>query len=75
MILFEAEDDITSGSIVGAVLEGCPKASDDTGTDITMSGSSTICYNPAVIDDIDIASLQTTSVAAVPGTFQELAGE
>jgi hypothetical protein len=75
MILFEAEDDINSGSIVGAVLEGCPKASDDTGTDITMSGGSTICYNPTVINNINIASLKTTTVAAMPGTLQEIAGE
>ncbi len=74
MILFEAEDDINSGSIVGAVLEGCPKASDDTGTDITMSGGS-ICYNPTVINNINIASLKTTTVAAMPGTLQEIAGE
>jgi Tfp pilus assembly protein PilX len=75
MILFEAEDDINSGSIVGAVLEGCPKASDDTGTDITMSGSATICYNPTIINNINIASLKTTTVAAMPGTLQEIAGE
>jgi hypothetical protein len=75
MILFEAEDDINSGRIIGAVLEGCPNASDDTGTDITMSGGSTICYNPTIINNIDIASLKTTTVAAVPGTVEEIAGD
>jgi hypothetical protein len=72
MILFEAECDINSGSIVGAVMEGCPKASDDTGNDLTLSGSSTICYNQTVINNCTSDSLTTTSSGVVAGSWQQL---
>ncbi len=52
MILYEAEMQITGGNngttpnVMGAVLEGCPANSTDTGTDLTLTGNSSICYNP-----------------------------
>ncbi len=76
MILFEAEAKITAGNITGAVMEGCPYVSgSDTGTDLTLSNNATICYNPTIINNINIASLRTTTVAPVPGSWQELSGE
>ena len=57
MILFEAPIDITgttSGhpNIEGAVLEGCPVA-----TDITMSNNASISYNQLVINNCTSDSL------------------
>ena len=80
MILFEAEINISGGNngtnpnVMGAVLEGCPQASGDTGTDLTLSGNSSICYDPAVINNIHLNSLTTTATQPVSGTWQELAG-
>jgi Tfp pilus assembly protein PilX len=73
MILFEAEAYINSGSIVGAVMEGTPYVSGtDTGTDLTLSGSSTICYNQTVINNCTSDSLTTTSTGVVAGSWQQL---
>ncbi len=72
MILFEAECDINSGQIMGAVMEGTPAASDDTGTDLTLSGSATICYNQTVINNCTSDSLTTTSTGVVAGSWQQL---
>ncbi len=70
MVLFEAPINITgSAKIVGAVLEGTPVT-----TDITMSGSSSICYNQTVIDNCTSDSLKTTTISPVPGTWQQLKG-
>ena len=80
MILFEAEINISGGNngtnpnVMGAVLEGCPQASGDTGTDLTLSGNSSVCYNPTVINNIHLNSLTTTATQPVSGTWQELAG-
>jgi hypothetical protein len=81
MILFEAEAYITGGNdgthpnIMGAVLEGTPYVSgSDTGTDLTLSSNSSICYNQAVINNCTSDSLKTTTIAPVPGTWQQIAG-
>jgi hypothetical protein len=81
MIIFEAEC-VISGSpgggvpnIDGAVLEGAPYVSgSDTGTDLTLSGSASICYDPAVINNIGLNSILTTTIAPVPGTWEEIKG-
>ena len=67
MVLFEAPFNMTSGNVVGAVLEGTP-----VDNDITMSGSSSICYNQTAIDHCTSDSLRTTTVTAVPGSWQQL---
>jgi hypothetical protein len=73
MILFEAEMNITAGNVTGAVLEGCPyKSGSDSGTDLTMSGNSSICYNQAVIDNCTSDALKTTVTQVVPGSWQQL---
>jgi Tfp pilus assembly protein PilX len=68
MVLFEAPINFTSGNVVGAVLEGTP-----VNNDITMSGSSSICYNQTAIDNCTSDSLRTTTVTTVPGSWQQLA--
>jgi hypothetical protein len=68
MVLFEAPFNMTSGTVVGAVLEGTP-----VDNDITMSGSSSICYNQTAIDHCTSDTLRTTTVTAVPGSWQQLA--
>lgn len=78
MILFEAPIQITGGvsahpTIVGAVMDGSPIASCP--TDITMSGSSTVCYNQLVINNLPPALqniLRTSTTTTVPGTWQQL---
>ena len=73
MILFEAEAFIYSGQVVGAVMEGTPYlSSTDTGVDLTLSGSATICYNQTVINNCTSDSLTTTSTGVVPGSWQQL---
>jgi len=73
MILFEApivisgSTDGTHPNITGAVLEGCPTA-----TDITMSGNSSICYNQTVINNCTSDSLHTTTTGVVAGSWQQL---
>jgi len=67
MVLFEAPYNQTSGTVVGAVLEGTPVTND-----ITMSGSSSICYNQTAINNCTSDSLRTTTVTAVPGSWQQL---
>ena len=79
MILYEAEMQITGNSgttpnVMGAVLEGCPANSTDTGTDLTLTGNSSICYNPQVIDNIGLDSITSTIIQPVTGTWQELKG-
>jgi hypothetical protein len=80
MILFEAEACITGGNdgthpnIMGAVLEGTPSGGGDSGTDITMSGNSSICYNQAVINNCTSDSLRTVTIAPVPGTWEQIKG-
>ncbi len=80
MILYEAEMQITGGNngttpnVMGAVLEGCPHNSTDTGTDLTLSGNSSICYNPTVINNIHLNSITSTVIKPVTGTWQELKG-
>jgi hypothetical protein len=60
---------------MGAVLEGTPYVSgSDTGTDLTLSSNSSICYNQAVINNCTSDSLKTTTIAPVPGTWQQIAG-
>jgi hypothetical protein len=72
MIAFEAEMQITSGTVLGAVLEGCPyKSGSDTGTDLTLTNA-TICYNQAVIDNCTSDNLRTTTTGVVPGSWQQL---
>lgn len=63
---------MSQGEIMGAVLEGCPKVADDTGTDLYMSGGSTICYNQTVINNCSSDSIRTTVTAVVPGSWQQL---
>ena len=67
MVLFEAPFNMTSGNVVGAVLEGTP-----VDNDITMSGSSSICYNQTAIDNCTSDSLRTTTATTVPGSWQQL---
>ncbi len=81
MILFEAEAFITGGNdgthpnIMGAVLEGTSYVSGtDTGVDLTLTGNSSICYNQTVINNCTSDSLHTTTVSAVPGTWQQVKG-
>ena len=79
MILFEAEcfiEDGTAGTpdVMGAVLEGTPSGGGDTGVDLTLTGASSICYNPTVINNIDLNSILTTTIQPVPGTWQEIKG-
>ncbi len=81
MILFEAEAFITGGNdgthpnIMGAVLEGTPYVSGtDTGVDLTLTGNTSICYNQSVINNCTSDSLHTTTVSAVPGTWQQVKG-
>ena len=45
---------------------------DDTGTDLYMSGGSTICYNQTVINNCSSDSIRTTVTAVVPGSWQQL---
>ena len=72
LILFEAEAEITPGTVNGALLEGCPyKSGSDTGTDLTMTNA-TICYNQSVIDNCTSDSLKTTTTGVVPGSWQQL---
>ena len=72
MIAFEAEMQITNGTVLGAVLEGCPyKSGSDTGTDLTLTNA-TICYNQAVIDNCTSDNLRTTTTGVVPGSWQQL---
>ena len=72
MIAFEAEMQITNGTILGAVLEGCPyKNGSDSGTDLTLNNA-TICYNQAVIDNCTSDNLRTTTTGVVPGSWQQL---
>jgi len=73
MILFEAEAYIYSGQIYGAVMEGTPYVNGtDTGTDLTLSGSATICYNQTVINNCTSDSLTTTSTGVVAGSWQQI---
>ena len=73
MILFEAEAYLNSGQVVGAVMEGTPYVSGtDTGTDLTLSGSSSICYNQTVINNCTSDSLTTTSTGVVAGSWQQI---
>jgi Tfp pilus assembly protein PilX len=67
-------NDGTHPNVVGAVLEGCPSGGGDSGTDLTLSNNSSICYNPTVINNIDLNSILSTTIQPVPGTWQELAG-
>jgi Tfp pilus assembly protein PilX len=72
MILFEAEAEITTGTLNGALLEGCPyKQNSDTGTDLTMNNA-TICYNQTVINNCTSDNLRTTTTGVVPGSWQQL---
>ena len=72
MILFEAEAELTSGTVNGAVLEGTPYVSGtDTGTDLTMNNA-TICYNQTVINNCTSDNLRTTTTGVVPGSWQQL---
>ena len=72
MILFEAEAELTSGTVNGAVLEGTPYVSStDTGTDLTMNNA-TICYNQTVINNCTSDNLRTTTTGVVPGSWQQL---
>jgi Tfp pilus assembly protein PilX len=72
MIAFEAEMQITNGTVLGAVLEGCPyKSGSDTGTDLTLTNA-TICYNQSVIDNCTSDNLRTTTTGVVPGSWQQL---
>src|SRR5664280_2389975 len=60
IIAFEAEIQITNGTVVGAVLEGTPyKSGSDSGTDLTLNNA-TICYNQAVIDNCTSDNMKTT---------------
>ena len=67
-------NDGTHPNVDGAVLEGCPSGGGDTGTDLTLSNNSSICYDPTVIANIGLNSILTTSIQAVPGTWQEVKG-
>ena len=73
MILFEASITISGNSgvstpnVVGSVLEGTPNS-----TDITLSGTSSVCYNQTVVDNCTSDSLKTTQTNTVPGTWQQL---
>jgi len=73
MILFEASITISGNSgvstpnVVGSVLEGTPNA-----TDITLSGTSSVCYNQTVVDNCTSDSVKTTICNTVPGTWQQL---
>jgi Tfp pilus assembly protein PilX len=72
MIAFEAEMQITNGTVLGAVLEGTPyKNGSDSGTDLTLNNA-TICYNQAVIDNCTSDNLRTTTTGVVPGSWQQL---
>jgi Tfp pilus assembly protein PilX len=72
MIAFEAEMQITNGTVLGAVLEGCPyKNGSDSGTDLTLNNA-TICYNQTVIDNCTSDNLRTTTTGVVPGSWQQL---
>ena len=71
MIAFEAEMNITGGTVKGAVLEGTPYNSSDSGTDLTLSNA-TICYNQTVIDNCTSDSLRTTTTGVIPGSWQQL---
>ena len=72
MIAFEAEMQITNGTVLGAVLEGTPyKNGSDSGTDLTLSNA-TICYNQTVIDNCTSDNLRTTTTGVVPGSWQQL---
>jgi Tfp pilus assembly protein PilX len=72
MIAFEAEMQITNGTVLGAVLEGCPyKNGSDSGTDLTLTNA-TICYNQTVIDNCTSDNLRTTTTGMVPGSWQQL---
>ncbi len=73
MILFEAEAYLNSGQIMGALMEGTPYVSGtDTGTDLTLSGSASICYNQTVINNCTSDSLTTTATGVVAGSWQQL---
>jgi len=67
-------NDGTHPNVDGAVLEGCPSGGGDSGTDLTLSNNSSICYDPTVIANIGLNSILTTSIQAVPGTWQEVKG-
>lgn len=72
LIAFEAEMQITNGTVLGAVLEGTPyKSGSDSGTDLTLSNA-TIRYNQAVIDNCTSDNLRTTTTGVVPGSWQQL---
>ena len=63
---------ITNGTVLGAVLEGCPyKNGSDSGTDLTLNNA-TICYNQTVIDNCTSDNLRTTTTGVVPGSWQQL---
>ena len=67
MVLFEAPYNMTSGTVVGAVLEGTPVT-----PDLTMSGSSSVCYNQTAIDNCTSDTLRTTITSVVVGSWQQL---
>ena len=72
LIAFEAEMQISNGTVLGAVLEGTPyKNGSDSGTDLTLSNA-TICYNQSVIDNCTSDNLRTTTTGVVPGSWQQL---
>jgi len=81
MVVMEAVIQITGGNgqqpcVVGAVFEGTPYVSGTTGStsDITLTGSSTVAYNQAVIDKVKNYSITTTTLVTtiVPGSWQQL---
>ena len=68
MISFEAGFTISNGTVIGAVMNGCPDPSDQS---IALSNA-TICYDQAIINAIGLNSLKTVSTGVVPGSWQQL---
>jgi Tfp pilus assembly protein PilX len=67
-------NDGTHPNVMGAVLEGCPSGGGDSGTDLTLSNNSSICYNPTVINNIGLNSILSTTIQPVAGTWQQIQG-
>ena len=81
MVIMEACIDFTGGNgttpcVVGAVFNGTPykSGSSDSENDITLSGSSTIAYDQAILDAVTNTAIttMTTTTQIVQGSWQQL---